>query len=111
MQVPKRTTGPCKKGHATITQLETRRELPPILCPSNNEEDCLPRIKNPHASPKYVGRGGADVQGKGMWMVFHWNLVGMVTLGSPGWTSPGVSGAKPRATGGPRTLHPFAARN
>lgn len=33
MQVPKRTTGLCKKGHATITQLETRRELPPNSVP------------------------------------------------------------------------------
>lgn len=33
MQVPKRTTGPCKKGHVTITQLETRRELPPNSVP------------------------------------------------------------------------------
>lgn len=44
-------------------------------------------------------------------MVFHWNLLGMVTLGSLGWASPRVSGVKPRATGGSRTLHPFAARN
>lgn len=65
-------------SNRTTSLLPDQRQAGSHPSPSpNSEEGWLPRTKNPHASREQVGKGGTDVRGRGTWIVFHCNLVGM----------------------------------